>query len=52
MVNWIEGSVIENRHWNAQLCSLRIQVSLPPFEAGKFITVGLDVKAMAMAMAR
>jgi len=41
MAQWQQGKVIENKHWNDQLCSLKIDVSLPDFEAGQFIRVGL-----------
>jgi len=41
MAQWQEGKVIENQHWNQRLCSLKIEVDLPGFEAGQFIRVGL-----------
>lgn len=41
MAQWIDGFVLENRHWNDRLCSLRVKVDLPPFEAGQFVRVGL-----------
>ncbi|MEH6357349.1 MAG: ferredoxin--NADP reductase [Pseudomonadales bacterium] len=41
MRQWQKGKVVENQHWNGRLCSLRIDVALPEFEAGQFIKVGL-----------
>jgi len=41
MAQWQQGKVIENQHWNERLCSLRIEVELPEFEAGQFIRIGL-----------
>ena len=45
MGQWQQGKVVENRHWNGRLCSLKIAVSLPAFEAGQFIKVGLPETA-------
>lgn len=41
MTQWQQGKVVENQHWNQRLCSLKIEVELPEFEAGQFIRVGL-----------
>lgn len=41
MRQWLQGKVVENRHWNGRLCRLKIDVALPEFEAGQFIKVGL-----------
>lgn len=41
MTTWLQGKVVENQHWNDRLCSLKIDVELPEFEAGQFIRVGL-----------
>lgn len=44
MDGWIEGTVTENRRWNQRLCSLRVAAeSLPAFEAGQFLRLGLEV---------
>lgn len=40
-MQWREGEVVANRHWNDRLCSLQIQVQQPEFEAGQFVRVGL-----------
>lgn len=41
MAQWIDGIVLENKHWNSRLCSLKVEVALPPFQAGQFVRVGL-----------
>lgn len=41
MEQWQQGTVVENKRWNDRLCSLKIDVTLPDFEAGQFIRVGL-----------
>lgn len=41
MDQWSQGEVIENRHWNERLCSLRVRADLPKFRAGQFTRVGL-----------
>lgn len=42
MAQWLQGKVVENRHWNTRLCSLKIEVAQPDFEAGQFVRVGLS----------
>lgn len=49
MEGWIEGTVVENKHWNQRLCSLRIRADLPPFEAGQFLRLALEVDGKLMA---
>ena len=41
MEQWRTGKVIENRHWNDRLCSLKVAVELPEFKAGQFTRVAL-----------
>jgi len=41
MTQWQKGAASEKRHWNERLCSLKIDVALPEFEAGQFIRLGL-----------
>ncbi len=41
MAQWRNGQVVENRRWNERLCSLRIAVELPEFEAGQFVRLAL-----------
>lgn len=42
-MQWQQGKVVDCKHWNQRLCSLKIAVALPAFEAGQFIRVGLPV---------
>ena len=44
MAQWQQGEVVENKHWSHRLCSLRIAVAMPEFEAGQFVRVGLPVQ--------
>jgi len=41
MAQWQQGKVVVSKHWNQRLCSLKIEVDLPVFEAGQFIRIGL-----------
>jgi len=43
MGKWLEGRVIENRHWTPALFSLRIAGPELPFEAGQFVRIALDI---------
>lgn len=43
MGRWLEGRVIENRHWTETLFSLRVQAPALRFEAGQFVRIALDV---------
>src|SRR3990167_8499061 len=43
MALWIEGHVVELHHWSDQLYSLRVEVDYPPFEAGQFTKIGLEI---------
>ncbi|HTQ77417.1 MAG TPA: ferredoxin--NADP reductase [Burkholderiales bacterium] len=49
MSGWLEGKVLENRHWTETLFSLRVELgkSAPPlaFEAGQFVRIALDAEA-------
>ena len=42
MTKWVEGRVIENRHWTEQLFSLRVEAPRLEFEAGQFVRIALD----------
>jgi ferredoxin--NADP+ reductase len=44
MSRWLEGKVIETRHWTDSLYSLKVQAAIEPFEAGQFIRLALDVE--------
>lgn len=40
---WLEGRVIENRHWTEALFSLRVEGAPLQFEAGQFVRIALDI---------
>ncbi|MFV1981965.1 MAG: ferredoxin--NADP reductase [Thiohalomonadales bacterium] len=43
MPTWLQGKVVENKHWCADLFSLKISTSPLNFKAGQFVNVGLDL---------
>ena len=49
MSGWLEGRVVENRHWTPHLFSLRVEVPGLGFEAGQFVRIGLDIGAERVA---
>jgi ferredoxin--NADP+ reductase len=51
MSEWLEGRVIENRHWTPALFSLRLAGPLLPFEAGQFVKIALDIDGERVARA-
>jgi len=42
MAKWLEGRVIENRHWTDALFSLRVEAPRLHFEAGQFVRIALE----------
>src|SRR5262245_37040113 len=42
-MNWLQGKVLENRHWTETLFSLRVEAPKLEFEAGQFVRIALDV---------
>ena len=42
MSKWLEGRVVENRHWTDALFSLRVEAPQLSFEAGQFVRIALD----------
>lgn len=42
MSKWLEGRVIENRHWTEALFSLRVEAPRLRFEAGQFVRIALE----------
>jgi ferredoxin/flavodoxin---NADP+ reductase len=42
MSKWLEGRVIENRHWTEALFSLRVEGVSVQFQAGQFVRIGLE----------
>jgi len=43
--------VLEVQRWNARLCSLKIDATIPAFEAGQFIRIGFPQKGGVLARA-
>ena len=44
MAKWLEGRVIENKHWTDALFSLRVEAPRLAFDAGQFVRIALDEK--------
>jgi ferredoxin--NADP+ reductase len=42
MSKWLEGRVLENRHWTDALFSLRVEAPRVDFEAGQFVRIALE----------
>ena len=40
---WLQGKIIENRHWTEALFSLRVAGAPVSFEAGQFVRIALDI---------
>ena len=49
MAAWLEGRVLENRHWTPALFSLRVAGPALEFEAGQFVKLALDVEGKRVA---
>ena len=43
MGNWVEGKVVENKHWTDLLYSLKIEAEIDPFIAGQYGRLGLEI---------
>jgi ferredoxin--NADP+ reductase len=43
MAKWLEGRVVENRHWTPTLYSLKVAGPALSFQAGQFVRIALDV---------
>ena len=41
-MNWLNGKVVENRHWTETLFSLRVEAPSLAFQAGQFVRIALD----------
>jgi len=48
-MTWLEGTVIENRHWSEALFSLRVIGPRLSFQAGQFVRIALDIGAERQA---
>ena len=43
MAKWLEGRIVENRHWTPTLYSLRVAGPALDFRAGQFVRIALDI---------
>lgn len=48
-MTWLEGTVIENRHWTDALFSLRVSAPRLSFQAGQFVRIALDIEGERVA---
>jgi ferredoxin--NADP+ reductase len=48
-MTWLEGTVIENRHWTDALFSLRVRATRLSFQAGQFVRIALDIEGERVA---
>ena len=48
-MTWLEGTVVENRHWTDSLFSLRVDGPKLAFEAGQFVRIALDIEGERVA---
>ena len=46
---WLEGEVVENRHWTDVLFSLKVKAPALKFEAGQFVRIALDIEGSRVA---
>lgn len=46
---WLEGSIVENRHWTEALFSLRVAGAPLSFQAGQFVRIALDIGGARVA---
>ena len=51
MTTWLEGEVVENRHWTDSLFSLRVKGAPLAFDAGQFVRIALDIDGERVARA-
>ncbi len=47
--NFVEGRIVDNRHWTEHLYSLRVEAETVPFMAGQFGKLALDVDGERVA---
>ncbi len=48
-MTWLEGKVVENRHWTEALFSLKVEGAPLSFEAGQFVRIALDIDGERVA---
>ncbi|MEZ5540669.1 MAG: ferredoxin--NADP reductase [Pseudomonadota bacterium] len=49
MADWVEGRVVSLRRWTDTLYSLRLQADIPPFRAGQFTRLALELEGELVA---
>lgn len=49
MTTWLEGKIVENRHWTEALFSLRVEGAGLLFQAGQFVRIALDIDGERVA---
>ena len=49
MSQWADGTVVRLRQWTDRLYSLQVEANIPPFKAGQFTRVGLDINGERVA---
>ncbi len=49
MEEWLEGKVIEKRHWGGKLYSLRLEAPVNDFNAGQFTRLALEIDGERVA---
>jgi ferredoxin--NADP+ reductase len=50
-MSWLEGTIVENRHWTEALFSLRVENLDLRFTAGQFVRIALDINGERVARA-
>ena len=51
MTQWLETTVVDNRHWTESLFTLRLEGAALAFEAGQFVRIALDIDGERVARA-
>lgn len=49
MSRWVDGTVVNLRQWTDRLYSLQVEAEIPPFKAGQFTRVALDIDGERVA---
>ena len=49
MSRWVDGTVVNLRQWTDRLYSLQVEADIPPFKAGQFTRVALDIDGERVA---
>ena len=50
-MSWLQGTIVENRHWTESLFSLRLTGPKLDFQAGQFVRIALDIDRERVARA-